>query len=204
MKIYTHPRGTNNVRTKIYLDEKGVDVPLEVIDILHYAHKTDEFLKIHPLGRLPVMELDDGTIITESMAICRYVEEMHPEHPMFGTTPLEKAQIEMWNRRIELEVYIYISAILRNTQPFFKRSVHQVPEYVEACRKTVQDRFEWLDGIIGDTEFLAGDTYTVADVTACATFLMLPQLEIEIPKHLTNLQTYVDRVTSRPSAAEHK
>ena len=202
MKIYYAPAGTNNIRTKIYLNEKGLDIPLQPVDIMKYEHKQEPFLSKHRLGRLPVMELDDGTIITESMAICRYLEEVNPEPPLFGTTPLEKANIEMWSRRIELELQIYFSAILRNTQPFFAKSVYQVPEYVDACHKTVQDRFVWLNDIMGDTEYLAGDTFSVADITGVSAFLMIRQIKVDAPETLTNLHAWLDRVKSRDSVQE--
>ena len=166
-----------------------------------YEHKTPPFLEKNGLGRLPILELDDGDYLTESMAICRYLEELNPEPPLFGTTALEKAQVEMWNRRIELEIYVYLSGILRNSAKFFKDSVYQVPEYADACRKTLADRFVWLNDVIGDRTYLMCDTFTVADITGCAAFKMLGQTKVNIAPELTNLQRWVDTISARPSAS---
>ena len=120
MILYNSPRGTNTVRVTMYLLEKGIDdVPVQHIDFDALEHRSPEFLKKNPMGKLPVLELDDGTIIAESMAIIRYFEELHPEPPLLGRTPVERALYEMWNRRIEQDVTQPISNIMRNTLPFF-------------------------------------------------------------------------------------
>jgi len=104
MKLYDLKAGMNPRRVRIYLAEKGIEVPSEAVDMMKGENRTPEFLRINPLGTLPVLELDDGTVLTESVAICRYVEALKPEPNLFGRDPLEQARVEMWNRRAEIEL----------------------------------------------------------------------------------------------------
>jgi glutathione S-transferase len=200
MKLYTNPRGTNTKRVHMYLAEKGIEVERQIVDFTKLEHRQEPFLSINPLGALPVLELDDGTIITESLAICRYFEELYPAPPLFGRDPIEIAQVEMWNRRIELEVTRYVSFILKHTGEFFKGTLTQVPEYADACRIDIMKKYDWLNGEMAHRDFMAGDEFTVADITAFGGLAMRKQAGVDFTDEHKNLIAWHARIASRPSA----
>ena len=120
MKLYDGGRAPNPRRVRIFLAEKAMSLPVEKIDLANLEHKTAEFTALNPLQRVPVLVLDDGTVITESIAICRYIEGLRPEPRLFGRGALEEALVEMWNRRVELNLYQAVSAVFRHTHPAMK------------------------------------------------------------------------------------
>jgi glutathione S-transferase len=201
MKMYNSPAGSNPKKVRMYCAEKGIDLELAHVSFGKEEHRSDDFKStVNSLARLPVLELDDGTMIAESVAICRYLEELHPEPPLFGTTAVERALVEMWSRRMEMEVTVNVSNILRHTSPFFANTVVQVPEFADASRKTALQRFEWLNGELGDNTYLLGDQMTFADINGFVGFVMMPQVDLEIPSDLTNLVRWYETMASRPSA----
>lgn len=200
MKLYDLTPGMNPRRVRIFLAEKGIEVPKIEVDMTKGENATPEFLALNPLGRLPVLALDDGTIVTESMAICRYFEEQQPEPPLFGRTALERAQVEMWNRRMELEIAIPITQVFQHTHEFWKDRLDQVPAWGEQCRTKVADRMVWLDGELAGRNFIATDNYTVADITAQCGILLGKAVGIRVPDTLANLAQWWERVTGRPTA----
>ena len=137
MRLYDGGRAPNPRRVRIFLAEKGMSVPIERVDLAALEHKSAEFTALNPLQRVPVLVLDDGTVITESIAICRYIEGLRPEPPLFGRGALEIALTEMWNRRVELNLYQAVSAVFRHTHPAMKDFESQVPEWGEANRPRV-------------------------------------------------------------------
>lgn len=200
MKLYDLSAGANPRRVRIFLAEKGVEVPKVEVDMMKGENQTPEFLALNPLGRLPVLELDDGTILTESVAICRYFEELHPEPPLFGRTALERAQVEMWNRRMELEIMVPAAMTFQHTHDFWKGRLEQVPAWGEQCRDKVMERFAWLDGELAGREFIATADYTVADITAQCGMLLGKAVGLRVPESLTNLTAWWERVAARPTA----
>lgn len=164
MKIYDDERAPNPRRVRIFVKEKGLDIPFEKVEIAKSEHRTPEFLAKNPMGTVPVLELDDGTAIAETLAICRYLEELHPEPNLFGKNPLERAQIEMWNRRMEFELMMYVAGYFRNTHPFWQGRIPQAPDWGEICHKTAMKRMEWLDKELANREFIAGDRFTMSDI----------------------------------------
>lgn len=200
MKLYNLPPAPNPRRVRIFLAEKGVEVPTVDLDITNDAHRTPEFLAINPLGALPVLELDDGTVITESIAICRYFEELHPQPPMFGRSLLERAQVEMWTRRIELGLMRAISDHFVHGNDFWKGRREQISEYAELARTRALASMQWLDGELAQRAFIAGDDYTVADITAQCTLLLAKNTGIPIPPERVSLTRWWASVTSRPTA----
>src|SRR5580658_9108611 len=166
MKIYEYTQAPNPRRVRVFLAEKGITVPLQQVDIATAENRKPEFLKINPMGGLPVLELDDGTRIAESVAICRYFEALHPTPPLMGTDDKDKAVVEMWNRRMEFEILSMTASAFRNTSDFFKGRIPQVKEYGEVCRGAALKRMEWLDTELANRKFIAGDRYTIADITA--------------------------------------
>jgi len=174
MKLYDGGRAPNPRRVKVFLAEKGITVPTEQVDLGKLAHKSPAYTVINPLQRVPALELDDGTIISESISICRSFEALHPEPPLFGTGPQEAAVVEMWERRIEFHLLGPISHIFRNSHPAMKEmEVPQVPAWAEANKPRAMDFVALLDRELANRRYVAGDRYTVADSATYANPLML-------------------------------
>ena len=200
MKLYDLKNGLNPRRVRIFLAEKGISIPSEFVDMMKGENKAQTYLAINPMGLMPVLELDDGTHLAESIAICRYFEELHPQPPLFGTTTLERAQIEMWNRRMELEIQLPIQDVFVHLNEFWAGRRPQVPEYGRVQQARVLERMAWLNRELADRPYIAGDHYTVADITAQCALVMGKGTGSKIPDDLTNLTRWFDLVTSRPTA----
>jgi glutathione S-transferase len=170
------------------------------VDIFKAENREPPYLAKNPLGGVPILELDDGTIIAESVAICRYFEESQPEPNLLGRTPLEKAQIEMWQRRMELEILQMTGGCFRHTNAIFAGRLPQVPAYGQFCKERVQQRFEWLDGELAARPFVAGERYTIADITALVGIDLGQPSGIAIAPDQKNLVRWYELVSSRPSA----
>jgi glutathione S-transferase len=201
VKLYDSKGAPNPRRVTVFLAEKGIEIPRVEVSIAKGEHRSPEYVAKNPLGTLPALELDDGTILTETVAISRYLEELHPEPSLFGRTPLERAQIEMWNRRMELELFIPMAQVFRNIHPFFKDRIPQVPEYGEVCRKQVASRTKWLDRELAGRPFVAGPRYTIADITLQCGFDFFGKLMKFLPGEETpNVARWYADVSGRPSA----
>jgi glutathione S-transferase len=185
----------------MFLAEKGVAYDTIEVSIAAAAHQTVEFRKKNPIALLPVLELADGKILRESMAISRYVEELHPEPNLIGNDAWERAQIEQWNRHAELELLWPIAQVFRNTHAFWQGRIKQAPEFGAIMREHVAARFEWLDRELGTRTYFAGERFTVADITAlCAIdFGKVSEIRIDAATH-PNLAAWHARVSARPSA----
>jgi glutathione S-transferase len=202
MKLYDGGRAPNPRRVRIYLAEKGIKVPLEQVDLGALQHKSPAFSAINPIQRVPVLVLDDGTIITESIAICRYFEELNPDPPLFGRSAVEIAKIEMWNRRLELHLLFPISHVFRNTHPAMKEmEVPQVPAWGEANKPRVADFLEILDRQLEGRRFVAGDHYTVADITGLVAVDFLKPAKLAVPEGCAQVRRWHATLAARPSAA---
>jgi len=200
MKLYDSRTAPNPRRVRIFLAEKGISVPVEEVDIVSAQNRSAEFRAKNVMGTLPVLELDDGTTIAESVAICRYFEELQPEPPLMGTDAKDRALVEMWQRRMEYEVFLPITQVFRNGHAFFKGRIPQVPEYGEVCRKHAEQRLEWLDGVLADRPFVAGERYTIADITALCAIDFGRVSNIRVTPEQPNLARWHAAVSSRPSA----
>jgi glutathione S-transferase len=199
MKLYNGP-APNPRRVRIFLAEKGIEIPRVDLDLLAGENRTPEFRKLNSLGQVPVLELDDGSVITETMAICRYLEELHPDPSVFGPTPRDRARIEMWNGRITNEIFLRIGNVALNSLPFFATRRTQVAAFADAERQVVPEKWAWLDTELADGRpFIAGNSFSVADITGMVASLLGEMLKIEIPAALTNLRRWDDRVRARPS-----
>lgn len=185
----------------MFLAEKNVAYDTIEVPIAASAHQTPEFRKKNPLALLPVLELGDGRVLRESMAICRYVEELHPEPNLFGADPWERAQVEMWNRHAELELLFPIAQVFRNTHSFWIGRIKQVPEFGAVMRELVAERLEWFERELATRPYVAGDRFTVADITAmCAIDFGKPSdIRIKAETH-PNLAAWYQRVAGRPSS----
>ena len=201
MKLYDGGRAPNPRRVRVFLAEKAISVPTEQVDLGAMAHKSAAFAAINPLQRVPALVLDDGTILTESIAICRYFELMHPEPPLFGREPKEVAIIEMWQRRVELHLLALVSHVFRNAHPAMKEmEVPQVPEWAEANKPRVLEFLHLLDGELKNRRYIAGDRYTVADITGLISVDFMKPAKLAVPEELTHLRRWYHEVSARPSA----
>ena len=201
MKLYDSKMAPNPRRTRIFLAEKGVSVPTEQVDMMKMEHKTPEYTAINPLQRMPVLVLDDGTVIAESLAICRYFDALHPEPPLFGVGPKEIALVEMWSRRVENNFFATVAAVFRHLHPAMKElEVPQVPAWAEANKPRVMQFLELLDGELAKREFIAGDRFTVADITALCTVDFMKPARLTVPEGAANVKRWHAAVSARPSA----
>src|SRR6185436_19957257 len=156
MKLYDGGRAPNPRRVKVYLAEKGLTVPMEQVDLGQLAHKSQAFTAINPVQQVPALELDDGTVLCESIAICRYFEALHPEPPLFGQGAKEQAVVEMWQRRVEMNLFLRIAHVFRNSHPAMKEmEVPQVPAWAEANKPRIMEFITLLDRELGERPFVA-------------------------------------------------
>lgn len=200
MKLYDSKVAPNPRRVRIFLAEKGIAVPTVQVDITKGETRKSPYIDKNPLGGLPMLELDDGTCIAETVAICRYFEAAQPSPALMGTDARDQAIVEMWQRRMELELFRYVTGCFQNTHDFFKGRIEQVPAFGEVCRKTARTRLAWLDGNLGDRPFIAGDRYTIADITALCALDFGRVVDIRIAPEQQNLLRWYESVSSRPSA----
>jgi glutathione S-transferase len=201
MKLYDGGRAPNPRRVKVFLAEKGLTVPLEQVDLGALAHKKPEYTAINPLQRVPALELDDGTILTESMAICRYFEALHPEPRLFGQGAKDEAMVEMWQRRVEFHLLVPISQVFRHAHPAMKEmEVPQLPAWADSNRPRVTEFLDILDRELEGRRFVAGDRYTVADITGLVCIDFMKPAKLAVPESLSNLKRWHAEVSARPSA----
>lgn len=201
MILYGAPMPAPNPRrVRIFLAEKGIDLPETPIDILKREHKSDEHKARNSLGQVPTLVLDDGTAISETVAICRYFEETHPEPPMFGTTAVEKALVDMWVRRVELTVMMPVANFWRHAHPFTARLLTQHKEFGESNRETWAGAQRWLDRELEGREFLVTDRYTIADICLLSTVDFAEWIGLPLDEKNANLGAWRERAAARPSA----
>jgi glutathione S-transferase len=201
MKLYDGGRAPNPRRVKVFLAEKGLTVPIEQVDLGKMAHRSAAYTAINPLQRVPALELDDGTVLTESIAICRYFEALHPEPRLFGQGAKDEAMVEMWQRRIEFHLLVPISQVFRHAHPAMKEmEVPQVPAWAESNKPRVTEFLEILDRELKERRFVAGDRYTVADITGLVCIDFMKPAKLAVPESLSNLKRWHAEVSARPSA----
>lgn len=201
MKLYNHSVAPNPRRVRIFAAEKDIELKLEEVDILAGQSRTPEFLAINSSGAVPVLELDDGSHLSESVAICRYLEGLHPEPNLLGHDLREQADIERWNRRMELELFAAIGRTVQNTSAIFQGRFKQFPEYGETQRAVAYQRLERMNRELNGHQFIAGDRFTIADITALVAIDIGARLaNIRIDPELTRLSRWHDAVSRRPSA----
>lgn len=192
--------GPNSYRVRIFMAEKGIDVPRVEVDLTKAEHRSPQFLQLNSLAQIPVLVLGDGTVITESIAICRYLEELHPAPALFGTDAVSRARVEMWNRRAELEIFGTIGNIALHSDALFKERLVQFPAFAESQRAAVPKKWAWLDRELSDGRaFLAGDRLSVADITGGVAAWLGGFFAPEIPASLANVHRWLGRVRERPS-----
>ena len=202
MKLYDGGRAPNPRRVRVYLAEKGIKVPTEQVDLGALQQKSAAFTAVNPLQRVPALVLDDGTIITESIAICRYFEFSHPEPPMFGEDALGQAMVDMWNRRCEQHLLLQVSHVFRHLHPAMKAmEVPQIAEWGETNKAKALEFLPILDSQLGAHRFVAGDRYSVADITALIAVDFMKPAKLAVPPAFANVLRWHAEVSARPSAA---
>jgi len=202
MILYGAPNPAPNPRrVRIFLAEKGIDLPETRIDMMKREHKSEEHKARNSLGQIPTLVLDDGTAISETVAICRYFEETQPDPPLFGTTPVEKALVDMWIRRIEFQVMNPVGNFWRHAHPRTAALLTQYKDFGESNKATYAGGLKWLNRELEGNPFIAGEAYSMADICALSTVDFAEWIGLPIPDELENVKAWHARVTARPSAA---
>jgi glutathione S-transferase len=202
MKLYDGGRAPNPRRTRVFLAEKAIKLPLVDVDLGAMEHMSAAYAGINPLKRLPALVLDDGTVITESIAICRYFEALQPEPALFGRGAPEIARIEMWNRRLELHLLFPVSHVFRNSHPAMKAmEVPQVPAWAEANKPRILEFIKVVDDELRNCRFIAGDAFTVADITGLVAIDFMKPAKLAVPDELKHLKRWHAEISARPSAS---
>ena len=208
MKLYEWGAAPNPRRVRIFLAEKGIEVPTEDVGVPNSGDLKSEFLAAHPHRRVPLLELDDGTCIGEAMSICRYFEALHPDPPLMGRTPKEMALIDMWERIAEFEGLQAVSENFRNSRRTFTdraiagyaNPLPQIPALIERGAVRTQMFFEKIDAQLAGNAFVAGDTYSTADITTLCTIDFARFCKLPVPDDCANLLRWYEAVSMRPSA----
>lgn len=200
MKLYDNAFAPSPRRVRMFAAEKGLEIPRVEIDIAAGANLQPGFLAINPLGEVPVLELDDGTRLTESLAICRYLEALHPQPNLLGRDPLETARIEAQVLRLMFHCYVPSTHAFRHTHRFWAGRVTQVPEYGALAREQVLQQWQALDQELATREWVAGERFTFADVVAFTTLDFGKPSGIRLQPEQVHLKRWYDQVAARPSA----
>ncbi|MFZ5690711.1 MAG: glutathione S-transferase [Pseudomonadota bacterium] len=201
MRLYDGGRAPNPRRVRVFLSEKGISVPIAPVDLGAMEHRSAHFTALNPLQRVPALELDDGTVITESIAICRYFEALQPEPALFGTGPLEIALVEMWQRRIELHLLGAIQHVFRHLHPGMSaHEVPQIPAWGEANKPRALEFLALLDRELAGRRFAAGDRYSVADITGLVALDFMRAAKLSVPPEFTHVGRWHVELSARPSA----
>jgi glutathione S-transferase len=201
MILYGAPNPAPNPRrVRIFLAEKGIDLPETPINLMKREHKSPEHRARNALGQVPTLELDDGTFISETVAICRYLDETQPDPPLFGKTPLEKATVDMWVRRVEFTVMTPVGMFWRHAHPRTAALLTQFKDFGESNRETYQGAQRWLDRELDGKPWLAGDAYSMADICLLSTVDFADWIGLPLEPEHANLKAWHARATARPSA----
>jgi len=202
MRIIETRTAPNPRRVRIFLAEKQIAVPFEEVEIMQGELRTPEFAGLNPWQRVPVLVLDDGPAIAESVAICRYFEELQPEPALFGQGAVGRARVEMWNRRMELGLFQAVASVFRHLHPKMRRLEDpQILAWGEANKTKVAEMLTLIDARLGEARFISGDEYSIADITALVAVDFMKAARLERPPALANVARWHREVSSRPSAA---
>jgi len=206
MKLYDCTQAPNARRVRIFMAEKGIEIPRVEVDIPAGENLNSAFRSKNPRGVIPTLELDDGSCIDESVAICRYLEELHPEPPLMGSDAKSKAQVESRQRHMEFDGLLPLADILRNSVPSFADRAIPGTTGIAAIRALVPrgiesfQRFqERLNADLEKTIYIAGEQFSIADITAICVIDFAKWVKLEIPEHHENTRRWYERVSARPS-----
>lgn len=201
MLLYLSTRSPHPRRVQFFLAEKGIEVPSVMVDLGRKENMEGDFLRLNPRKKVPVLTLPDGTVLAESIAICRYFEALHPEPNLFGRTPPEQGLVEMWVRQSDIELMLPVQFAFRHLHPALaEREVPQVKEWGEANKPKVLDFLNYMDWRLSDSPYLALDRFTVADIVAIVAIDFMRAARIVVPENLTNIARWRTEVSARPAA----
>ena len=200
MKLYDFRLFPNPRRARIFIAEKALEIPIEQVDALAGANRTPEFLKKNPSGGLPVLELDDGSCLAESVAICRWLEEEHPEPNLFGRSPNERAEINRWIDRLMFRLYVPTTHVFRHSHPFWANRLTQLPAWGELQRAAVLAEYDALDDWLGDRDCIVSDRFTMADIVAYTSVDFGRPSGLRVGDARPALKRWYEAVGARPSA----
>lgn len=200
MLLYNTPLAPNPRRVRIFLAEKNVTIPVRDVNLMAQEHKSEAYAQINPLNEAPALVLDDGATLTESVAICRYIESLYPEPPLFGRDAREQAFVEMWQRRVEFRLFTPVALAFRHSHPALARlESPQLQQLAEHQRPRAQQMMRFLDGELAARRFIASDDFTIADITAIVAMDLTKAARVDIPQDLPNLSRWRADVSARPS-----
>ena len=202
MKLHESP-SPNARRVSVFMAEKGIECERVSVDIRAGENIQSEYLSKNPAGRVPVLELDDGSYISESIAICRYLEAVEPEPNLFGLDAIEIANVEMWQRRVELNLFLEIAGAFRNITGFFKDRETCVEEWGKVCAEKAPKALTMFDDQLSDNQYLAGDRFTVADITLAITLDFAEMVKVAPLPALDHIARWRANVTARTSLAQN-
>lgn len=202
VRYYHTSRAPNPRRVQIFMAEKGIDdIPWTEVSIMEGAHKAEAYLAKTGTPQVPALELDDGTVLVESPTICRYLEALYPQPNMLGRDPLEMAEIDMWQRRIELRLMMTIAQHFRHTNPHMAKVEDQCPDWGAVNGARIDGRLAELDQRLRGRDWFAADRMTIADITGVVAVDFLRLVKRQIPEEMTALSDWHARMKARPSTA---
>lgn len=199
MRLYSARMAVNPLRVQLFMAEKGIRIPEVVLDLLRGDQRSAEYRAIAPNMRVPALVLEDGSILRESVAICRYIEALVPEPLLFGRTPLEAALVEQWNRIMEMELLLPMAMAFRHGHPMAAVLERQVPEYGTQMREVARRRMAILDRELADREWIAGAAFSIADLTAFATLRAFRFADFALDPAHAQLNRWFAAVRARPA-----
>ncbi len=201
MILYQDMRAPNPRRVRIFLAEKSIEVESRDVDIMAKRHLADDMKALNPFARVPFLQLDDDQVISETVAICRYFDALQPEPDLFGTGALEIARVEMWQRRIELELLFTIAQAFRHTNPYMAElEVPQVAEWGKANLDRLDDILGIIDKALADREFIAGDNYSIADITALVAIDFMRIIKRKLSDEQPHFLRWHAEISARPGS----
>lgn len=202
MKLH-YSVGPNPRVVKMFMVERGIDLPLEEIDIMAGENLSEEYRKLNPSAQSPSLELDDGSVLAEVTVICGYLDEITGGASLVGETPEERAETRMWNRRFDVRILEPMSLAFRSAEALelFKDRCHVIPHAADDLKATVQKSWEWLEPLMAGKDYVCGSRFTLADIQLFCFADFGAMIGQGIPESLPNLQAWFKRVSARPSAA---
>lgn len=207
MKFYDCNTAPSPRRVRIFMAEKGLEIPTVQVDLRKNEQLSSDFRKLNPWCTVPVLVLDDGTAISEVAAVCRYIEEIHPEPPLLGVDASDRAMVAMWDHRCEIDGFLAASEAFRNAAKGLReraktgpKNLPQIPELAERGRSRLGQFFEVLDQRLAESSCIAGDRYSIADITAQVTIDFAGWIKMKVPDRLRHVRRWYGEVSLRPSA----
>lgn len=200
MLLYDMRTAMNPRRVRIFLAEKGLQIPFKAVDGAQNENRTAAFLAINPLGKLPVLQLDDGSYLSESITICRYLEALYPQTPLFGEDPKTQAIVDMWIRRLESEMVLPLTSAFKHTGAYWQGKYPQEPALGQWWRERAHEAYQWLDQVLVDRTFVATDCYSMADIVLQCALIMAKPTGTPIPPGCTHVSRWYAMVSARPTA----